>query len=61
MRGKITLRSLVGLIILGSLGTVGFFVWQALAPSGDKHPPAKSDVAADLKLDRFTTRRRGTG
>jgi len=62
MRGKITLRSLVGLIILGSLGAVGFFVWQALAPApGDKHPPAKSDVAADLKLDRvhYTETREG--
>lgn len=62
MRGKITLRSLVGMIILGSLGSVGFFVWQALAPTpGDQPPPAKSDVAADLKLDRvhYTETREG--
>ena len=62
MRGKITLRSLVGVIILGSLGGVGFFVWQALAPApGGKHPPVKSDVAADLKLDRvhYTETREG--
>ena len=62
MRGKITLRSLVGMIILGSLGVVGISVWQALSPAaGDKHPPAKSDVAADLKLDRvhYTETREG--
>lgn len=62
MRGKITLRSLVGMIILGSLGGVGFFVWQALAPTpGDQNPPAKTDVAADLKLDRvhYTETREG--
>ena len=62
MRGKITLRSLVGMIILGSLGGVGIFVWQVLTPApGDKHPPAKADVAADLKLDRvhYTETREG--
>jgi LPS export ABC transporter protein LptC len=62
MRGKITLRSLVGMIILGSLGGVAFFVWQALAPTpGDQNPPAKTDVAADLKLDRvhYTETREG--
>jgi LPS export ABC transporter protein LptC len=50
------------MIILGSLGGVGFFVWQALAPApGDKHLPAKSDAAADLKLDRvhYTETREG--
>jgi LPS export ABC transporter protein LptC len=53
MKGKITLRSLIGLIILGSLGVVVFFVWQALAPvSGEKDSPAKPDAAADLKLNR---------
>jgi len=62
MRGKITLRSLVGMIILGSLGAVAIFVWQALAPApGDRPPPAKADVAADLKLDRvhYTETREG--
>jgi LPS export ABC transporter protein LptC len=62
MRGKITLRSLVGIIILGSLGGVGIFVWQILTPApGDKHPPAKADAAADLKLDRvhYTETREG--
>jgi LPS export ABC transporter protein LptC len=62
MRGKITLRSLVGLIILGSLGGVGFFVWQALAPAaGDPPVPAKTDIAAELKLDRvhYTETREG--
>jgi len=62
MRGKITLRSLVGMIILGSLGGVGIFVWQTLTPApGDKNPPAKTDVAADLKLDRvhYTETREG--
>ena len=62
MRGKITLRSLVGMIILGSLGGVGIFVWQVLTPApGDKPPSANSDVAADLKLDRvhYTETREG--
>lgn len=62
MRGKITLRSLVGLMILGSLGGVGIFVWQALAPApGDPPVPAKTDIAADLKLDRvhYTETREG--
>ena len=62
MKGKITLRSLIGLIILGSLGVVVFFVWQALAPvTGGKDPPAKPDAAADLKLNRvhYTETREG--
>lgn len=62
MRGKITLRSLVGLMILGSLVGVGFFVWQVLAPApGDPPVPAKTDAAADLKLDRvhYTETREG--
>jgi LPS export ABC transporter protein LptC len=62
MIGKITLRSLIGWIILGSLGAVGFFVWQALAPvSGEKDSPAKPDAAADLKLNRvhYTETREG--
>jgi LPS export ABC transporter protein LptC len=63
MRGKITIRSLVGLIILGSLGGVGFFVWQALTPAPEDRPvPAKTDAAAELKLDRvhYTETREGT-
>ena len=61
MRGKITLRSLVGLIILGSLGGVAFFVWQALAPE-DRPVPAKTDIAAEVKLDQvhYTETREGT-
>ncbi len=62
MGRKITLRSLVGIIIVGSLGAVGFFVWQAMAPApGGQPPPVKSDVAADLKLDRvhYTETREG--
>jgi LPS export ABC transporter protein LptC len=50
------------MIILGSLGAVAIFVWQALAPApGDRPPPAKADVAADLKLDRvhYTETREG--
>jgi LPS export ABC transporter protein LptC len=62
MKGKITLRSLIGWIILGSLGVVGFFLWQALAPvSGKKDLPASPDAAADLKLNRvhYTETREG--
>ncbi len=62
MKGKITLRSLIGWVILGSLGIVGFFLWQALTPvSGEKDPPAKPDAAADLKLNRvhYTETREG--
>ena len=62
MRRKFTLRSLVGLIILGSLGVVGIFMWRALAPvAGDKNAPARPDAAADLKLDRvhYTETREG--
>ncbi len=62
MKGKITLRSLIGWVILGSLGAVVFFVWQALAPvSGEKDPLAKPDATADLKLDRvhYTETREG--
>jgi LPS export ABC transporter protein LptC len=63
MRGRITVRSLVGVIILGTLGGVGFFLWEALSPApGDRNPPAKADAAADLKLDRvhYTETREGT-
>jgi LPS export ABC transporter protein LptC len=63
MRGRITLRSLVGVIILGTLGGVAFFLWEALSPApGDRNPPAKADAAADLKLDRvhYTETREGT-
>jgi LPS export ABC transporter protein LptC len=62
MKGKITLRSLVGIVLLGSLGIVGFYFWQALAPApADKNPPAKPDGAVDLKLDRvhYTETREG--
>jgi LPS export ABC transporter protein LptC len=63
MRGRITLRSLVGVIILGTLGGAGFFLWEALSPvPGDRNPPVKADAAADLKLDRvhYTETREGT-
>ncbi|KPK90411.1 MAG: hypothetical protein AMJ94_09510 [Deltaproteobacteria bacterium SM23_61] len=62
MRGKITLRSLVGLIILGCLGGVAFFVWQALAPApGDRPVLPQTDIAAEVKLDRvhYTETREG--
>jgi LPS export ABC transporter protein LptC len=62
MRGKITLRSLVGLVILGSLGVVSIFMWRALAPGpGERNPSARPDAAADLKLDRvhYTETREG--
>jgi LPS export ABC transporter protein LptC len=62
MKGKIPLRSLIGWVIVGSLGAVAFFVWQALAPgSGEKESPVKPDAAADLKLNRvrYTETREG--
>jgi len=62
MKGKITLRSRIGWIILGSLGVVAFFLWQALAPvSGEKNPPVRPDADADLKLNRvhYTETREG--
>jgi LPS export ABC transporter protein LptC len=62
MRRSITLRSLVGVIILGSLSLVGVLVWQTLTPpSTEKTSPAKPDASADLKLDRvhYTETREG--
>jgi len=63
MKGKIGLRSLIGWVILASLGTVAFTLWHALSPvSGGKNPAVKPDIAADLKLDRvhYTETREGT-
>ncbi len=62
MRRSITLRSLVGVIILGSLGLVGVLVWQTLTPrSAEKISPSKPDASADLRLDRvhYTETREG--
>jgi LPS export ABC transporter protein LptC len=62
MRRSITLRSLVGVIVLGSLGLVGVLVWQTMTPSSmEKAPPAQPDASADLKLDRvhYTETREG--
>lgn len=62
IRKKITLRSLVGVIILGSLGLVGVLVCQTLTPlSSEIPPPSKPDASADLKLDRvhYTETREG--
>jgi LPS export ABC transporter protein LptC len=62
MRRSISLRLLIGVIILGSLGLVGVLVWQTLIPpSTEKAPPAKPDASADLKLDRvlYTETREG--
>ena len=62
MRRSITLRSLVGVIILGSLGFVGVLVWQTLTPrSTEKISPSKPDASADLRLDRvhYTETREG--
>jgi LPS export ABC transporter protein LptC len=62
MRRSITLRTLVGVIILGSLGLVGVLVWQTLTPcSTEKTPPSKPDASADLRLDRvhYTETREG--
>lgn len=62
MRRRITLRSLVGVIILGSLSLVGVLVWRTLTPpSMEKTSPAKPDASADLKLDRvhYTETREG--
>ena len=51
MRSLITLRSLLGVMVLGSLGGVAVLLWLALAPGKNLLPP-KPEVAADLKLDR---------
>ncbi len=62
MRSRITLRSLLGVIVLGSLGGVAVMVWLTLAPGPDKKAaPQKPEVAADLKLDRvhYTETREG--
>ncbi len=62
MRSRITLRFLLGIIVLGSLGGVVFLVWFTLMPGPDqKVPPQKPEVAADLKLDRvhYTETREG--
>ena len=62
MRSRITLRFLLGVIVLGSLGGVAFLVWLNLNPGPDKKsPPQKPEVVADLKLDRvhYTETREG--
>jgi len=62
MRSRITLRSLLGVIVLGSLGGVAVMVWLTLAPGPDKKAASqKPEVAADLKLDRvhYTETREG--
>jgi len=62
MRRSITLRALIGVIILGSLGVVGVLVWQALTlRSTEKISPSKPDASADLRLDRvhYTETREG--
>ena len=45
------LRSLLGVIILGSLAIVAFMTWRTMAPSAEKKGPVP-DSQADLKLDR---------
>ena len=62
MRSLITLRSLLGVIVLGSLGGVAVMVWLTVGPGPDKKtPPQKPEIAADLKLDRvhYTETREG--
>jgi len=56
------LRSFLGVIILGSLGVVGFMTWRTLAPPHEKTEGAKElTTSADLKLDRvrYTETREG--
>ena len=56
------LRSFLGIIILGSLGVVGFMTWRTLAPPQQKVETAKEPAtSADLKLDRvrYTETREG--
>jgi LPS export ABC transporter protein LptC len=59
MRGKLTLRSPVGIDYSGSLRS-GHFVWQALTQLRGQTPPP-GDAAADLKLDQvhYTETREG--
>jgi LPS export ABC transporter protein LptC len=62
MRRRFILRTLVGVIILGSLGVVGVLVWQTWTPrSTEGIPPSKPDASADLRLDRvhYTETREG--
>jgi LPS export ABC transporter protein LptC len=56
------LRSFLGVIILGSLGVVGFMTWRTLSPPHEKIEGAKEPPSsADLKLDRvrYTETREG--
>ena len=62
MRRRITLRFLLGVIVLGSLGGVALVVWLTLTPGPEtKASPQKPEVLADLKLDRvhYTETREG--
>jgi LPS export ABC transporter protein LptC len=51
MRSLLTLRSLLGMLVLGSMGGVAALLWLALTPEKNSLPP-KPELAADLKLDR---------
>ncbi len=62
MKTRITLRSMVGAIVVGSVGLAAVFIWQAFIPSYKENSPmVKVDAAADLKLDRvhYTETREG--
>jgi LPS export ABC transporter protein LptC len=62
MRRSIALRSLVGVIILGSLSLVAVWAWQIWTPrSPEKISPSQPDASADLRLDRvhYTETREG--
>jgi len=57
-----TLRSLLRLLIVGSLVVVGLAIWLHLAPSPeDRAPSPQPGTSADLKLDRvhYTETREG--
>lgn len=57
-----TLRSLLGIIVLGCLGGVVAMVWLTLPPTTGKQPSTqKPEITADLRLDRvhYTETREG--
>lgn len=60
MKSRKTLRSLLGIIVVGSLAGVALVFWLTLAPGPEKKTQ-RPEVGADLKLDRvhYTETREG--
>ena len=56
------LRSLVGILIIGSILGIGVLAWYTVSPPPGKNPPVEASIPnADLKLDRlrYTETREG--